>query len=241
MPVPSPLPVAATLLALAGIRTGETVVDAGCGTGALTPPPAAAAGETGRVYGVDADPALLAAARDRRPSRVVWVRADPSRLPVGGGCVDKLLCGTALHALPDVAAALAEYARVLRPGGRIAVAAWAELRGGTEAAVHAALSADGGDGAAPDRRALLRAGGVVYPAATLPHLIRAAGLRVVHETEDEVGVAFEGAVPYAAWRLSFTSLPEGERPAAAARLAALLPDEPLVATASVQYATATTG
>jgi SAM-dependent methyltransferase len=114
----APLPVVATVLALAGIRDGEVVVDVGCATGLLTHPAAAAGGPLGRVFGVDVDPALLAAARDRRASRIGWLRAAPDRLPFASGAVDKVLAGAAF----GTPSPFAECARVLRPYGRLVVA-----------------------------------------------------------------------------------------------------------------------
>jgi ubiquinone/menaquinone biosynthesis C-methylase UbiE len=112
------LPMVATILALTGVRDGEVVVDVGCGDGLLTHPAAAAAGPLGRVFGVDADAAALAAGRARRESRVAWVRVAADRLPFAGGTVDKVVCGDGSAAL------LADAVRVLVPGGRLVVATW---------------------------------------------------------------------------------------------------------------------
>jgi SAM-dependent methyltransferase len=232
---PALLPVAATLLALAGIRTGETVVDAGCGAGLLTHPAAAAAGPDGRVYGVDPDPALLAAARARRASAVSWVRADPARLPFAGRSVDKLLCaGVSRGGGATVADWAAEWARVLAAGGRVAACAWGEFAvdGPEEAVRRAVRDATGADAAEPD-------------AGDLPHLLRMAGLRVVHETEGAVVVPFESAAAWAAWRLAFpraaAALGGPAAAAVAARVAEEVGDRPVHSEAVVRYVTATPG
>jgi SAM-dependent methyltransferase len=196
-PVLPPVPpaVAATLLALAGVRTGDTVVDAGCGAGLLTYAAAAGAGPSGRVYGVDASAALLGVARARRSSAVVWVRAAADRLPFAGSSVDRLLAGPG--APPD--AVLAEWRRVL--AGRLATCGWGPFAPSpAEAAVLAAAAEVlGADVAEPG------GGGLAERAGD-------AGLRVVHSSVDEVAVPFATAAAYAAWRLSF--------PVAAAALAA---------------------
>lgn len=96
------------------LRPGETVLDAGCGTGW------AAAGLHRavpglRVVGCDLSAGMLGRAREAG----AWplVQADAARLPLPDGRVDVLVCRGVLHHLPDVAGALAEWRRVLRPDG----------------------------------------------------------------------------------------------------------------------------
>lgn len=250
---PSLLPVAATLLALAGIREGESVVDVACAVGLLAHPAAAASGPAGRVYGIDADDVALSLARARRPSSVCWVRAGAGRLPFAAASVDKVVCGVALHRLADVRPVLAEWARVLAPGGRAAVGAWGELReSAAEDAVLAALSAHGVDPDACARRIALVAGGVPRDPGDLPDLLREAGLRVTYATSGDVTVPFVSAESYAMWRLAFpraagalsSAVPaEPERAAlrsaVAARVTALLGPDPVLVHTDVHYATAT--
>ena len=69
------------------------------------------------VQGVDLSAAMLRRAADRLGS--VVVRADAVALPVASGSVDNVLFVAALHAIGDVSGAVAEAARVLRPGGRL--------------------------------------------------------------------------------------------------------------------------
>lgn len=227
---PALRPVAAALLALAGVRAGETVVDLGCGTGLLTHPAAAAAGPDGRVYGVDGDPAVLAAARARRPSGVRWLVADPARLPFAAGRVDKVLCGTYLHRLADAAPALAEAARVLGPGGRIVLSVWDRPADGPHEAALREVTGDAAD-------VRLRAGGTAHDAAALPALLNAAGLTVRYDGADDVVLPFEDAAAYARWRLAFA----GADPGAAARVAELAGPGPVLVRARVRLATAVRG
>lgn len=214
---PSLLPVAATLLALAGVRTGETVVDVCCGAGLLTHPLGAAAGPTGRVYGVDADAGLLAYARGRRPSAVRWVRGAPGSLPLAGESAEKVVCG-ASHRVADLPAALAEWARVLVPGGRLALCAWGAF-------------AD--DDAERAVRTVAR--GRAVRMLDLRALLADAGLAVLHASEETVAVPFPTGEAYAAWRLAF----HGRVPATQVkRVAAALDNGPVVAGAFVRYASA---
>jgi ubiquinone/menaquinone biosynthesis C-methylase UbiE len=100
---------------LLGLKSDATVVDVGCGTGRAV----AELGERGaRAIGVDLDPAMLTAARERFP-RIDVRAADASDLPLADGEADGYRADKVLHILPEPEAALAEARRVLAPGGRI--------------------------------------------------------------------------------------------------------------------------
>jgi SAM-dependent methyltransferase len=104
------------------LQDGAAVLDAGCGTGALAAAIAARDGAA-RITGIDLSPAFLAAARDRVPG-LRAVAADAARLPLPAGSFDAALSLLVLQFLPDRAAAVAEMARVTRPGGLVAAAMW---------------------------------------------------------------------------------------------------------------------
>lgn len=99
---------------------GDALLDVACGTGDAV---VAAAGVCDRVAGVDIADSALATARERAAgaANVELRRAPADRLPFGDASFDAVLCTSALHHLPDPRAALAEVARVLRPGGRAAL------------------------------------------------------------------------------------------------------------------------
>lgn len=102
---------------------GETVLDLACGQGTHTRRLAAAAGPSGLVVGADLSaPMLRRAARAVTADNTVFVRADAMDLPLRDGTVDALCCSLCLHLVPDLDTALAQIARVLRPGGRLALA-----------------------------------------------------------------------------------------------------------------------
>lgn len=97
-----------------------TVADLACGSGTVAE---RLAGQVARVVAVDNSPEMLAAARRRLAGRpnVELHEADLARLPVAAESCDAALMLLALTHLDDPAAALAEMARLLRPGGRAVV------------------------------------------------------------------------------------------------------------------------
>jgi demethylmenaquinone methyltransferase/2-methoxy-6-polyprenyl-1,4-benzoquinol methylase len=96
------------------LRRGSVVLDLACGTGDLCRELDAA----GRPpVGVDLSYGMLAAARTDAP----LVQGDALRLPVHDGAVDGVTCGFALRNLVELGPFFAELARVVRPGGRIAL------------------------------------------------------------------------------------------------------------------------
>lgn len=97
-----------------GLPSGAAVLDVACGTGSL----GELAARTGyRVVGADMSAGMLAGRRSPSPA----VQCDASVLPFPSGCFDGVICGYALRNFTDLAASIAEMARVVRPGGRIAV------------------------------------------------------------------------------------------------------------------------
>jgi SAM-dependent methyltransferase len=99
-----------------GLPAG-VALDAACGTGRLSQD---LADRGHRVIGVDSSPEMLALARDRVPNGEFRL-GDLTRLPVPSGDVDLVVCGLALSHVPDLDAAIAEFARVLRPGGHLVI------------------------------------------------------------------------------------------------------------------------
>ena len=107
--------------AAAGIRPGQRVLDVACGTGALTLAVAERVGPEGRVVGLDRNPEMLEVAR-RKSSRIDWQEAAAEALPFPDTSFDAVVSQFGLMFFADRVAALREMWRVLRPGGRLAVA-----------------------------------------------------------------------------------------------------------------------
>jgi SAM-dependent methyltransferase len=152
-----------------------TVLDAACGTGRY----AGMLADLGHeVIGVDQSGAMLDIARKKLPS-ARFLEGDLTALPLPGRSVDAVVCALALVHVPDLANALREFARVLRPGGRLVISD-----------VHPFLvmlgwqaqfpAPDGGDGADP-QRGFMRLHG--HLASEYTRAATAAGLRLRSLTE----------------------------------------------------------
>src|ERR1700734_4387262 len=104
------------------IPEGGVALDVGAGPGSITTSLAHAAGADGLALGVDiSEPMLVRAVRAAAGPQVGFLRADAQRLPLRDETVDAVVSIAVLQLVPDPAAALAEMARVLRAGGRLAV------------------------------------------------------------------------------------------------------------------------
>jgi SAM-dependent methyltransferase len=101
---------------LDGVAPGE-VLDAACGSGRHAAY-LAARGHT--VTGVDQSPDMLALARQKVPGGR-FLPGDLSSLPLDDASVDAAVCALALVHVADLGPAIAELARVVRPGGRIVI------------------------------------------------------------------------------------------------------------------------
>jgi ubiquinone/menaquinone biosynthesis C-methylase UbiE len=101
------------------LRPEEIVLDVGCGTGWLAAG-LRRAGAAGTVIGADLSAGMLG----RAHAAGAWplVQAQAAQLPFPAGAIDVVVGRGVLHHLPDPVTALAEWRRVLRPGGAVVLA-----------------------------------------------------------------------------------------------------------------------
>ena len=105
------------LAATSAVQPGDRVLDAACGTGDLA---LAALDAGGVVTGLDFSERMLERAR-RKSDAIEWVRGDVLALPFEDASFDSSTIGFGIRNLDDLDAGLRELARVLQPGGRLAV------------------------------------------------------------------------------------------------------------------------
>jgi ubiquinone/menaquinone biosynthesis C-methylase UbiE len=112
------------ILGLARVEPGESVLDVGCGTGTIAILAKRRVGPTGKAYGIDASPEMIARANKKARKagvEVVFKNAAAQALPFPDAQFDAVLSTLMLHHLPRKARqqCACEMRRVLKPGGRV--------------------------------------------------------------------------------------------------------------------------
>lgn len=116
------------LFDVAKIHLGEKILDVACGTGLISFRALQATGENGFVFGTDISDKMVELAnetiRNNNWSNIRFERMDAEELKVNENEYDVVLCALGLMYVPNPVNALKEMYRVLKPGGRCAVAVW---------------------------------------------------------------------------------------------------------------------
>lgn len=105
----------------ANIHHGQHVLDVACGTGVLACAAITHIGENGKVVGLDANPAMLAVARNKT-THIEWRDGEAESLPFADNSFDHVMSQFGFMFFTDQQQALGEMWRVLRPGGQLTVA-----------------------------------------------------------------------------------------------------------------------
>ncbi|MAU08438.1 MAG: methyltransferase type 11 [Anaerolineaceae bacterium] len=114
------------IIRLSNIQPGQKVLDVACGTGVLARSIAERVGSSGTVFGLDVNPGMLTVAA-RQNDNVIWREGRAEALPFDTASFDAVVSQFGLMFFEDRRATIAEMARVLKPGGSLAVAVWDTL------------------------------------------------------------------------------------------------------------------
>jgi ubiquinone/menaquinone biosynthesis C-methylase UbiE len=123
---------AQALVEIAEVGTGQQVLDVACGTGVVARKAVRLVGQSGRVVGLDVNEGMIRAAeyfaKLQGIDTIEWLQGNAASMPFGDAEYDVILCQQGVQFCPDPLATLREMARVMIPGGRLAISTWRELR-----------------------------------------------------------------------------------------------------------------
>ena len=185
------------LVDLAGIRPGSDVIDVACGRGAVL---LAAAAKAGSLTGVDVSPGMIELAEaDLRAAGLVDVDLrvmDAERMAFADESFDVVTAAFVLFFLPDPERAVAEFRRLLRRDGIVAVSTWAEddPRWAWEGELLAAAGT-------PQRRAMQRP---FSRAEEVVDLLATSGFGDVRAHREETDISFASEQDWWDWHWSFS-------------------------------------
>jgi ubiquinone/menaquinone biosynthesis C-methylase UbiE len=193
---------AADLVARAGVRRGDRVLDIACGTGIVARAAHERVGKEGTVTGLDINPAMLAVARSQTAD-VQFVRGSALALPFDDAAFDVVLCQFGLQFFPNRATALAEMRRVLTVGGRLGASVYGPIEHNPATlALAQALDHHLGTGASQTKRAEHV---LAYP-ALVEKLAGDAGFADISLTTETKLVRFSSAPEWVNVQLTATPL-----------------------------------
>jgi ubiquinone/menaquinone biosynthesis C-methylase UbiE len=215
--VPSILgPAARALVDWADLREGDAVLDVGCGTGAATRFAAEKTGSSGRVVGADVNAGMIDVAQSMPPvtgPAIEWIEKSAYELPFMEAAFDVALCAQTLQFLEDRPRALAEMYRVLKPGGRVAVSLWCDIRENPYFHVLAqAMIRHIG----PETAAGLEAAFSLFDASEIRDLLTRAGFQTVQVTVEQLDLELPRLHEFVPRHVSATPMAGGFRAASEA-------------------------
>ena len=181
------------LLSAAGVAAGQTVLEVAAGTGGLTAMAVSAVAPSGRVIATDLSLPMLRVAKGKIAGRQLHlVGMDGQNLACRDRSVDVVICQLGLMFFPDVARGLAEFRRVLRPQGRLAIQVWSR----SDRVSFFGMLADALSRYLPDQRENLYSPAALADPDRLQQLLATAGFRDVSVVRETREIAFSSFDEY---------------------------------------------
>ena len=233
------------LIGSACCRDGDRVLDVACGPGLVANRVNQVSGKLCMVTGIDLNEGMLNIAR-RNPT-IEWHQGSATELPFGESSFDVVLCQQGLQYFSDRIAAMKEMARVLLPGGRLALNVWGALE---RQIFHASLIEGIGKFLGAEAKSAFDLAFSLVSADELRKLAAGAGLTNIrvrfeqrtmrYPTASGMVTGFMGATPVTA---QFLAMPDEQKSAfvdyVAGQLATYVDDEGLAAPMENHFLSAT--
>jgi ubiquinone/menaquinone biosynthesis C-methylase UbiE len=232
------------LIRSAACRDGDRVLDVACGTGIVANRIGLASGKLCSITGIDLNEGMLSVAR--RNTQIEWCQGSATDMPFDPESFEVVLCQQGLQFFPDRARAMSEMARVLSPGGRLALNVWGAL---DRQPFHAAVIAGVGKFLGAEAEAAFDLAFSLNTADELRHLARDAGLNDIRVRFEHRTLRYPVPAGLAAiWPMTtpvttqFAGLPDDDRKAFVAyvvdRLAGYVDDAGLAVPVENHFLTA---
>ncbi|RSK26236.1 class I SAM-dependent methyltransferase [Bacillus sp. HMF5848] len=131
------------IVSLLGLSKNDIVADLGAGNGFFTVP---FAKSTERVYAVDIEPKMLELLKERMHEEnihnIVCIESDLEQIMLEDNSVDKAFTAFVMHEIPDMKKALAEFERIVKPGGQFMIVDWEAVESDMGPPVHHRISSE---------------------------------------------------------------------------------------------------
>ncbi|MFI7131078.1 class I SAM-dependent methyltransferase [Nonomuraea sp. NPDC050153] len=224
-------PAGGRVVELGGLAAGERALDVGCGRGAVLVPAAEAVGEGGLVRGIDLSAGMLAhlraELRRRGLGQALVSQGDAEKLDFPDGSFDVVFAGMVLFFLADARAAVRDWRRVLRPGGRLVMSTM-DVRVDRGKAINDAALAAVAPFLGPDPRPAGHPGADdrYRTRESIEELLAGTGFGVARFVEETLPLRFAGPQEYWEWmgsssmRVIVERVPPGDRQRAGRAVAA---------------------
>lgn len=123
-------PIAKSLVEFANLKSGQQILDIATGTGIVAFLAAAIVGDKGQVIGVDISSGMLNNAKQKLEAsslkNIEFIEGDAQSISFDENSFDAILCSLAICYLTNIPAALSQWYKLIKPGGKVVFNTWFE-------------------------------------------------------------------------------------------------------------------